>query len=127
MDSIDNKPTPQNQEGIDVARAILAVDELSQFILEVYNSANASELGYEFLLSTMPTKIDDALFQRMLELSEKVPEKYKVTAKQVRDVLLSLREMHAAHPSVESYSLMVLTGDMIQSRYVSLDEMDNRF
>ncbi|MES2215194.1 MAG: hypothetical protein V4485_04145 [Pseudomonadota bacterium] len=120
---MNNESNP-NEEEVDIANAILIADECNQFIMDTYISASAVPLGYNALISTMPTKIDQSGFQRMLDLSTKVPEEYKSVAENVKEALGLLREIHTAYPEVEQYSLMSLTGEMLLHSSYLLEETE---
>jgi hypothetical protein len=120
------KAEHQTKEDIDTDNAMRMADECSKYIIAVYTSARALDLGYEFLVSTIPSITDPEAFQYMLDLAGKVPEEYKETAEHVRQALQILREIHKTHPEVEMRSMTNLECETLGLDNQSEDSEERR-
>ena len=109
-------------QNINTANAIITANELATYVLQVYQEVTAIDIGYQLLLSTMPTKVDEETFQKAIEIAGKVDSKFRMTADQIQVALRILRDLHTTHPTSEAYSLIALTGDMLNSRHILLDD-----
>lgn len=119
----DNKEETYNEEDIAFAKAILLVDELNQYIIDLYNDVKLPEIGYRMILSTMPSKISDDVFQKILDITH--PKKLEHTSftDDLQRALNGLREVHTEFPDTEEYSLLMLKEQMLKSNHLKLDEM----
>lgn len=111
------------QEEVDFAKAILLVDELNQYILDLYHDVKLPEIGYRMILSTMPSKISDDVFEQILYLTNPKKPEHTSFTDDLHKALNGLREIHTEYPDTEEYSMLMLKEQLLKSDHLKLDDM----